>query len=244
MGGAAERRLGPSTREVVANGLVGVTGALQPTQVAGTGKGDATRMPRRKRPGRPPTRRAIQALVPPLARENPRWGYRRIQGELAALGLKFGPSTLWEILRAHGIEPVPERERQTWADSLRSQAQKILACDFFTVTTLNGATLYVFAVIEHANRRIRVLGATTHPTAAWVTQVARNLVMDRQDIGATVTHLIRDRDSKYTRAFDAVFEAEGIDIVTTGIRVPRLNPITERWVQTCRPADTSSSTAP
>lgn len=134
----------------------------------------------------------------------------------------------------HGIEPVPERERQTWAAFLRSQAQAILACDFFTVTTLNGATLYGFAVIEHANRRIRVLGATTHPTAAWVTQVARNLVMDLQDIGATVTHLIRDRDSKYARAFDAVFEAEGIEIVTTGIRVPRMNSITERWVQTCR----------
>jgi putative transposase len=94
--------------------------------------------------------------------------------------------------------------------------------------------VYVFAVIEHANRRIRVLGATAHPTTDWVTQIARNLVMDLQDAGATVRHLIRDRDSKYTRAFDAVFEAEGIEIVTTGIRVPRMNSIMERWVQTCR----------
>jgi hypothetical protein len=135
---------------------------------------------------------------------------------------------VWEILRAHGIDPAPERDRQTWAAFLHGQAHAILACDFFTATTLNGASVYVFAVVEHANRRIRVLGATAHPTADWVTQVARNLVMDLEDAGATVRHLIRDRDSKYTRAFDAVFEAEGIEIVTTGIRVPRMNAIMEQ----------------
>ncbi|MGW0633654.1 integrase core domain-containing protein [Streptomyces sp. NPDC002758] len=189
---------------------------------------------RRKRPGRPPTRRSIQALVLRLARENSSWGYRRIHGELAILGIKVAPSTVWEILRAHGIEPTPERDRQTWAAFLRDQAHAILACDFFTVTTLNGTTLYVFAVIEHANRRIRILGATAHPTADWVIQAARNVVMDLQDSGAIVRYLIRDRDSKFTRAFDAVFEAEGIEVVTTGIRVPRMNSIMERWVQTCR----------
>ncbi|MCX4461408.1 integrase core domain-containing protein [Streptomyces sp. NBC_01728] len=189
---------------------------------------------RRKQSGRPPARRSIQALVLRLARENSSWGYRRIHGELAVLGIKVAPSTVWEILRAHGIEPAPERKRQTWAAFLRGQAHAILACDFFTATTLNGATLYVFAVIEHANRRIRILGATAHPTADWVTQTARNVVMDLQDAGATVRYLIRDRDSKFTGAFDAVFEAEGIEIVTTGIRVPRMNSIMERWVQTCR----------
>ncbi|MEU1628524.1 integrase core domain-containing protein [Streptomyces sp. NPDC020096] len=189
---------------------------------------------RRRRPGRPPTHRSIRVLVLRLARENSGWGYRRIHGELAALGIKVAPSTVWEILKQHGIEPSPERDRPTWASFLRAQAHSILACDFFTVTTLNGATVYVFAVIEHGNCRVRILGATAHPTAAWLTQVARNLVMDLQDAGTTVTHLIRERDSKYTRAFDAVFEAEGIEIVTTGIRVPRMNSITERWVQTCR----------
>lgn len=188
---------------------------------------------RHKRLGRPPTRRSIQVLVLRLARENSGWGYRRIHGELASLGIKVAPSTVWEILKQHGIEPAPERN-QTWAAFLRGQAHAILACDFFTATTLNGVTLYVFAVIEHANRRIRILGATTHPTADRVTQAARNLVMDIQDAGATVTHLIRNRDSKFTRAFDTVFEAEGIEIVTTGIRVPRMNSIMERWVQTCR----------
>ncbi|MEU9578262.1 integrase core domain-containing protein [Streptomyces chilikensis] len=189
---------------------------------------------RRKRSGRPPTRRSIQVLVLRLARENSGWGYRRIHGELSVLGIRVAPSTVWEILKQHGIEPAPERDRQTWAAFLRGQAHAILACDFFTATTLNGVTLYVFAVIEHANRRIRILGATAHPTADWVTQAARNVVMDLQGAGATVTHLIRDRDSKFTRAFDAVFEAEGIKIVTTGIRVPRMNSIMERWVQTCR----------
>jgi transposase InsO family protein len=189
---------------------------------------------RRKRSGRPPARRSIQALVLGLARENSTWGYRRIHGELAVLGIKVAPSTVWEILRAHRIEPAPERNRQTWAAFLRGQAHAILACDLFTATTLNGATLYVFAVIEHANRRIRILGATAHPTADWVTQTARNVVMDLQDAGATVRYLIKDRDSKFTGAFDAVFEAEGIEIVTTGIRVPRMNSIMERWVQTCR----------
>jgi len=189
---------------------------------------------RRRRSGRPPTRRKVQALVLRLGRENNSWGYRRIHGELAALGIKVAPSTVWEILRAHGIEPAPERDRQTWAAFLRGQAHAILACDFFTITTLNGATLYVFAVIEHGNRRIRILGTTAHPTADWVTQAARNLVMDLQDAGSTVRYLIRDRDSKFTRAFDTVFEAEGVEIVTTGIRVPRMNSIMERWVQTCR----------
>jgi putative transposase len=144
------------------------------------------------------------------------------------------PSSVWQILKQHGIEPAPDRDRQPWAVFLRGQAYAILACGFFTVTTLNGTPLYVFAVIEHANRRIRILGATVHPTADWVTQAARDLVMDLQDAGVAVKHLIRDRDSKYTRAFDAVFEAEGIEIITTGIRIPGMNPVMERWVQTCR----------
>ena len=189
---------------------------------------------RPKRPGRPPTVRSVQALVLRLARENASWGYRRIHGELAALGIKVAPSTVWEILNAHGIEPAPQRAQQTWAGFLRGQAHAILAADFFETRTLTGARLYVFAVIEHATRRVRVLGATAHPTADWTTQLARNLIMDLQDAGATMKYLIRDRDSRYTRAFDNVFEDEGIAIVKTGIRVPRMNAIMERWVRSCR----------
>jgi putative transposase len=189
---------------------------------------------RPKRPGRPRTRRSIQTLVLRLARENSSWGYRRIHGELAALGIKVAPSTVWEILQRNGIKPAPERDRQTWAGFLRGQAHAILAADFFETRTLTGTRLYVFAVIEHATRRVRVLGATTHPTATWTTQLARNLVMDLRDAGATVKYLVRDRDSKYTATFDAVLEDEGIAIVKTGIRVPRMNAIMERWVRSCR----------
>ncbi|WP_330479979.1 integrase core domain-containing protein [Streptomyces sp. NBC_00724] len=187
-----------------------------------------------KRRGRPPTVRSMRTLVIRLARENSSWGYRRIHGELAALGIKVAASTVWETLREHGIPPAPERQSTTWADFLHSQADALLACDFFETRTLTGARLYVFAVIEHAGRRIRILGATAHPTAAWVVQLGRNLVMDLEDAGARATFLIRDRDSKFTAAFDAVFQDAGLRVVTCGIRMPRMNSIMERWVQTCR----------
>jgi hypothetical protein len=118
-------------------------------------------------------------------RENSSWGYRRIHGELAALGIKVAASTVWEILKEHGIPPAPERQSTTWADFLRSQADALLACDFFEARTLTGARLYVFAVIEHATRRIRILGATAHPTAQWVVQLGRNLVMDLENADST-----------------------------------------------------------
>lgn len=187
-----------------------------------------------KRRGRPPTVRSIRALVLRLARENGSWGYRRIHGELAALGIKVAASTVWEILREHSIPPAPERAGTTWADYLRSQAHAILACDLFETRTLTGARLYVFAVIEHATRRIRILGTTAHPTAHWVVQLGRNLVMDLEDAGSTARFLIRDRDSKFTAAFDAVLAQAGLEIVLSGIRMPRMNSVMERWIQTCR----------
>jgi putative transposase len=195
---------------------------------------DHAKASRPQRPGRPPTVRSIKRLVLRLAKENASWGYRRVHGELAVLGIKVAPSTVWEILKDAGIEPVPGRERQTWPAFLRSQAHAILAADFFETRTLTGGRLYVFAVIEHATRRVRVLGATAHPTAAWTAQLARNLVMDLHDASTTVKYLIRDRDSRYTTAFDAVLVDEGIATVKTGIRVPRMNSIMERWVRTCR----------
>ncbi|MGW4823479.1 integrase core domain-containing protein [Streptomyces sp. NPDC004227] len=192
----------------------------------------ATCAPRRR--GRPPTVRSIRSLVLRLARENSSWGYRRIHGELAALGIKVAASTIWEILKEHGIPPAPEREGTTWADFLRSQADALLACDFFETRTLAGARLYVFAVIEHTTRRIRILGATAHPTADWVVQLGRNLAMDLQDAGSTAKFLIRDRDSKFTNAFDAVMADAGLEVILSGIRIPRMNSIMERWIQTCR----------
>jgi transposase InsO family protein len=117
---------------------------------------------------------------------------------------------------------------------LRSQAEALLACDFFEVRTLTGARVYVFAVIEHATRRIGILGATAHPTAHWVVQLGRNLAMDLQDAGSKARFMIRDRDSKFTQAFDAVLADAGLEVVLSGIQMPRMNSITERWIQTCR----------
>ena len=123
------------------------------------------------RTGRPATRRNIQALVRRLARENPEWGYRRIHGELAGLGVKVAASTVWEILKASGVDPAPRRRTgPTWPQFLRSQAEAILACDLFTVDLLDGTQAHVLAVTEHAARRIRILGVTLHPTGAWTTQ--------------------------------------------------------------------------
>jgi putative transposase len=157
-----------------------------------------------------------------MARENPNWGYRRIHGELAGLGIAVAPSTVGEILKDNGIEPSPERDRLTWTTVLRSQAAANLAADFFEVQPLTGARLYALAVLEHATRRGWILGVTAHPTATWTTQMAQNLVMDLQDVDACVRYLIRDRDSRFVAAFDAVLADSGIAIVTTGIRMPRI----------------------
>jgi putative transposase len=186
------------------------------------------------RPGRPRTVRSIRLLVLRLARENPSWGYRRIHGELLVLGITVAASTVWEILRQAGIDPAPDRTTTTWASFLRSQAGALLACDFLETVTLGGTRLFVLAVIEHATRRIRILGATPHPTAAWVVQAARNLVMDLEDAGSQARFLIRDRDGKYPALFGTVLKDAGIQTVLSGVQMPRMNSIMERWVQTCR----------
>jgi putative transposase len=186
------------------------------------------------RRGRPRTLRSIRALVLRLARENGSWGYRRVHGELLTLGVKVAPSTVWEILHEAGIHPAPDRASTNWTDFLRSQADALLAADFIETVTLSGDRMYILAVIEHASRRIRVLGVTAHPTAAWVGQAVRNLVMDLDDAGCTAKFLIRDRDGKYPRIFDAILADAGIEVVLSGIQTPRMNSIMERWVRTCR----------
>ncbi|HEV7579604.1 MAG TPA: integrase core domain-containing protein [Mycobacterium sp.] len=189
---------------------------------------------RPRRAGRPRTVRSIRALVLRLARENSGWGYRRIHGELLVLGIKVAASTVWEILNDAGIDPAPQRTSTSWADFLRSQAQAILAADFFETVTLTGTRLYVLAVIEHATRRIRILGTTAHPTAAWVAQAARNLVMDLDDVGCTARYLIRDRDGKFPALFDTILADTDIKVVLSGVRMPRMNSLAERWIQSCR----------
>jgi putative transposase len=185
-------------------------------------------------PGRPATHRNITASVLRLAKENPSWGYRRIHGELAGLGIVVAPSTVWEILTKAGLPPAPRRVGPTWAQFLHAQAQAIIATDFFTVDLLDGTSAYVLAVIEHATRRIRILGITTHPNDAWVTQMARNLLMDLDEQAASIKFLLRDRDTKFTTAFDTVFNDAGIRILRSPIQAPRANAIMERWIGGCR----------
>ena len=188
----------------------------------------------RGKTGRPATSRNIRALVLRLARENPEWGYRRIHGELAGLGVKVAASTAWEILKNAGIDPAPRRTAATWSQFLRSQAEAILACDFFTADLLDGTRAYVLAVIEHATRRIRILGVTPHPTGAWTAQQARNLIMDLSGHADRVRFMIRDRGSNFTSAFDAVLADAGIRTVLCNVRTPRMNAIAERWIGGCR----------
>ena len=188
----------------------------------------------RGKTGRPATRRNIRTLVLRLARENPGWGYRRIHGELARLGVRVSASTVWEILKNAGIDPAPRRSGPAWSLFLRSQAEAILACDFFTADLLDGTQAYVLAVIEHASRRIRILGVTLRPTGEWTAQQVRNLIMDLGEQPHRVKFMIRDRGSNFTAAFDAVLADAGIRIVLCNVQTPRMNAIIERWIGGCR----------
>jgi hypothetical protein len=185
-----------------------------------------------KHPGRPGTRRTIRAVVLRMARENCGWGCRRIHGEFAGLGILVAPSTVW-VMTA-GIRPALRRDGPTWAQFRHGQAEAIVAADFFTVDLLDGTNAYVLALIEHATRRIRILGVTAHPDNTWVTQMARNLVMDLDEHVESVKFLLRDRNRKFTAALDAVFTDAGIRILRSPIQAPRANAITQRWIGGCR----------
>jgi putative transposase len=188
----------------------------------------------RRHPGRPPVAPPLRALVLRMARENPRWGYRRIQGELVGLGHQVAASTVWTILKAAGLDPAPRRTGPTWRQFLTAQAHAILAVDFAHVDTVFLRRLYILVVIEHDRRRVHIAGITAHPTGAWVAQQARNLLMDLGDHAEQLRFLIRDRDTKFTAAFDAVFAGADIRIIRTPVRAPRANAIAERFIGTLR----------
>ena len=182
--------------------------------------------------GRPPMSAEVRALVLRLGRENPRWGHRRIGGELAKLGLRVSPTTVRRLLARAGLGPAPRRSGPSWREFLRAQAPSIAACDFFTVESVLLRRYYVLFFIAHANRRVWLAGCSTNPTGTWVTQQARNLGLDLADHG--VRFLIRDRDSKYSGTFDQVFGSGAIRIVKTPVRAPQANAIAERFVRTVR----------
>jgi transposase InsO family protein len=186
------------------------------------------------RPGRPPIDPAIRALVLRLGRENPSWGHRRIQGELAGLGYRVAASTIWKILHQAGVGPAPRRSGPTWRQFLTAQGRSMVACDFFTVDTVFLQQIYVLFFIELATRRVYLAGVTAHPTGGWVAQQARNVLMGIEDRVDRVRFLLRDRDSKFTAAFDAVFTAVGAKVIRTPPQAPLANAIAERWVGTVR----------
>jgi putative transposase len=189
---------------------------------------------RGRRPGRPPTIRSIARLTVRLAQENPLWGYRRIHGELTKMGLTIAPSTIYEILRAAGIDPAPRRQGPTWRQFLHAQAAGILAVDFLHVDTVLLSRLYVLVFIEHETRRAHIGGVTAHPTGDWTVQQARNLALDLGGRFGDFRFLIRDRGSNFIASFDAVFQAAGTTILRTAVQAPRMNAICERLIGTLR----------
>jgi putative transposase len=186
------------------------------------------------RGGRPPLAEHLVALILRLAGENPRWGYRRVQGELKKLGVSVSATTIRTLLRGNGLRPAPRRASVTWRVFLRAQASGIVATDFFTVQTVRLTTLYVLFFIELGTRLVRLASVTRHPDGPWVVQRARELSMERPEGATTPRFLIRDRDSKFTRAFDDVFASDCIQIITTPIQAPNANAFAERWVRTVR----------
>lgn len=185
-------------------------------------------------PGRPATDASVRALILRLARENPGWGYRRIQGELTRLGIRIAASTVWSILQQSGIEPAPQRSSETWRGFLRAQASGIIACDFFTVDTVLFRRLYALVFIELSSRQVHLAGITANPTGEWATQQARNVIETFVERQEPVRFLIHDRDSKLTNAFDEVFGSDGIRTIRTPVRAPRANAFVERWIDTVR----------
>jgi len=185
-------------------------------------------------PGRPPIDPDVRALVLRLARENPRWGYLRIHGELSGVGIPVSATTVRRVLQKAGLDPTGGMYSLSWRDFVRAQARTILATDFFTVDTVFLRRLYVLFFIEVDTRKVHLAGVTAHPIGPWVTQQARNLVMAMGAALSSRRLLIRDGDAKFSGTFDEVFRSEGLRVIRTPVRAPRANAFAERFVGTIR----------
>ena len=188
----------------------------------------------RKRPGRPLIPEETRELILRLARENPLWGHRRVQGELARLGITVSAATVRAVLRQGNVPPASQRARDSWSAFLRVQASGLLACDFFHVDTAFCRRLYALFVMEAETRRVHILGVTAHPNRDWVTQQARNLMMILENRADRFRFFLRDRDGKFSDAFDAVLTGAGVQVLLTPPRQPKANAFAERWVGTVR----------
>src|SRR5664280_1829443 len=183
-------------------------------------------------PGRPPIDPEVRALILKPARENPRWGCVRMEGELRKVGIRASATTVRTLLRVARLGPAPRRGGPTWTEFLRAQAQGIIACDFFTVETAWLRTLYILVFSELGSRRIHLSNATAHPDSTWVTQQARNLAMGLDARTSPARFLIRDRDTKFCRPFDTVLRSEGMRVIRTPIQAPNANAYAERVIET------------
>jgi putative transposase len=187
-----------------------------------------------RRPGRPRIGREVRELVLRLARENQRWGYHRITGELHGLGIRISATSVRQILRNAGVGPAGQRGGISWHEFIQGQVQSMIACDFFTVDTIRLRRIYVLFFIELSTRRVHLAGLTENPNGAWTTQQARNLLFSLPERERPLEFLVRDNDGKFTRAFDTVFNTEGIRVIRSPVRAPKANAVAERFVGSIR----------
>ena len=187
-----------------------------------------------RRPGRPPIGGGVRELILRLARENGSWGYMRIVGELRKLGIDVSATLVRNVLQNAGIPPAPQRCGLDWRSFLRQHAATTLACDFLTVDTVLLRRIYALVFIHLGSRRIEYVACTSTPDGPWMLQQARNLLMDLDDRCERVRFLIHDRDAKFSRAFDAVFQSAGVGPIRTPVKAPNANAYIERWVGTLR----------
>ena len=193
---------------------------------------------REKKPGRPPVSEEVRQLVVQMAGENPRWGYDRIQGALANLGHEISDTTVGNILKAHGIEPAPQRKRQTtWKTFLQAHWDVLAAIDFTTIEmwTRGGlVTVYLLFVIESSSRRVHLAGCTSSPNEAWMKQVGRNLTDPFDGFLHGKRYLLMDRDIKYSDAFRSMLDAAGVNCLRLPARSPNLSPHIERFMRSIK----------